>query len=199
MAKKSKKFLVDLKGLILKYQQTNDREVFSKILIGVDGLIINTIIKLKRQRKYLRRVENQELYQVGVVALYSALAKIPETEVTEKIPAWIVAYIKSHVLSTFYYMQKEIPIGEIKFGLVTPPVDYALYMVKSDYQDIVSSGVITEAEDRLLRDRFFNDRTLKEIANDCGLTDSTISEKILRITSKIQLFIKRATIRRQAR
>lgn len=192
--RRSSQFLIDLRDQIAEYQKTKDKAVFHNILRKTDNLIVTTVLKWKQRRGYLKRVEGQELYHIGVVAMQDAITKMPADEDPNKVPAWIVAYIKARLKSLFQHREKEFP-SERKdwspLSIERNEPDVASLMIVAEYEEIVATGVLSEKEDLLLRERILEGRLLREIAKDRGVTDSYISAKLHRIYNKLRRFIRK--------
>ena len=179
--------------MVLQYQQTKDPVVFGKILKRVDALIIRVISSLKKRTLYIKDVELEELYQIGILGVYAATKTSPTSEKAEKFPLRIASYIESNIRLVFEYRSKKEVINQEKFN----DKDFCfekdnLSIEFFDLLDIMTQMYIRKQlsydEVKLLYDRFFKQQSFASLEHSYGISHEWIRLKIIKILRRIRKF-----------
>jgi DNA-directed RNA polymerase specialized sigma24 family protein len=183
-----------LRDLVSEYQRTQDDEMFKKILTKTHLLILHVVHQLRHHYKHLRNEALDSLYHTGAVGIYKATFRIPTKEDPEKIPAWLVSYIKNEILQAFPH-PRVINASELE-EIWVPPEEGLCQENTSECLDgvfkrMLNDNVISQEELELIILHQIQKLPLNEIAAMRGLCSDTISSRIhdslLRIKHRIRM------------
>lgn len=194
-----------LKELALEFVSSEDPLIFAKILKRVEYLLLYTIHKVRIAKPYLKKVEQQDLYQTAVIGLYRALLKVKEDEPGSKLIYKITRYIGNEIAKDFkrtgkitvpysisdvafqvhlYFTdmsQFQAHIRRIEDKLVEDAAVYKnleMGFIRERFSKLLGEGVISFDEFEMLVMRFVDDMTYKDIAKQFGSSSVTVSKRI---------------------
>ena len=176
------------KQLMLEYQQRHDPAIFVKILKRTDKLLLHTILRLSRTKPHLQKVGMQELYHEAIIALGKAALSIKETEQDRYVPARIVAYITSEIRATYPYQDPKLLKRNVRKQVSEVSEDISAL---SDLIDLEQGlQCLSKSEKELIHERFYLDKTLKEIGKRMGLSYPAVGARIQKILTKLRKKLK---------
>jgi RNA polymerase sigma factor (sigma-70 family) len=182
--------LSNVREAVVRYKLTGYKKDFAVVLALVDNLIIHTVLKLRNRHRVLQNVSTQELYHAGIISLYDALDKMPQNVSEEKVPLWIVAYIKSHIRRDYIYLEKEVQgVGEKHESKAQNDVilnNIAVY--DYDLLTLTKLKIINPTEKNLLLARFLDGKKRQNIAKIFHVSEQTISYRTYKAMEKIRAF-----------
>lgn len=184
-----------LKDLVTEYQKTSDPVVFSQILLRTDRLVYWTVHQMRRRFWYLRYENMNDLYQTGVVGVYKAALKIPDTEDPKKIPSWFVSYIRNEVLTSF---SRPHPVHLSELEEVWAPAkepdplhENAAECLEVLFKRMLDAKIVSEEEVELIQLNKIRKLSLDTIAVEKGVCSDTVRSRIsgalLRIQYKVRM------------
>ena len=191
-----------LRPLVTKFQETKDAAIFNGILARVDNLILYTIHKYVRCRRYLWHVNKQELYHAAIIGVYRAVLTARDCEDGGKITARIIAYIKSNIRLHFGYYQKE-------YEWISMDTKFAKYMIESrliqsdedvykklesefineKFNKLIADGILTAIEYTALYSRFAEHKNYKDVGAILSCSGVTACKRIHAILSRIRSLV----------
>jgi len=173
------------KALILEYQEERKEEQFALLLARFDKYLLYVIHELRRKWKYLQSEELQELYHTSILGFHKGLIAFkPHLPVTMIIPV-LKAYIKSEMVINYSYKDKEICFGqgsEIDLQTTTENAISASLVLSF----IAEREDLSQKEKDLIKMRFEEELTIKEIAVKHNVTVGAIYQKLNRTLKKIR-------------
>ncbi len=182
-----------LRDLISEYQKTVDPEMFARILQRIDRLVYRVIHQLRSMYRYLRNEDINDLYQTGITGVYKSLLRIPVDENPEKIPAWLVSYIKSEILSSFPkpHSVSASQLEEVWAPTEEDPVrDNADVCLEGLFKRMLEEGVVTQEEIELLRLNKIRGLSMDVIGVMKDVCRDTIKSRIHRALARIQYKVR---------
>jgi len=172
--------------LILRYQKTQDNELYTLLLAKYDRYLISLVSTLKRRYKYLRNEPLIDLYHTAIIGFSKALTKLKPVVTPGLVIHVIKAYVKAEIRKEFesrkYEMGKEIEESMEsrnsfkEFTKMTDSISVHL---------ITSSSVLTKSERLLLSLRFSDDLTLREISDKTKKSPQSVHYAIKQILKKL--------------
>lgn len=181
-----------LRGYVLQYQQTRDPKVYAKILKRMDSLLIKTINVLKRKRHYLRDIELEELYQIGITGLYRAILTSPANEKADAFPARVIAYIDLDTWLAFSYKDRPEEatwvLGENDV-IYEDNTDINVLEVRDLITQMYTEKLLSYYDIVLLKDRFFEQQSLKVLGHNRGISHEWVRQQIMKIMDKMREYI----------
>lgn len=186
-----------LKDLILRYQQTKDKGIFSRILKRCDGLLI-AIINRNLWRKGLENYNARELYHAAIIGLHRAVMTSPIDEHPDKVVARIVAYVKLELSNQF---EREQPSETLQ-----DPTLIHLRSKREDIQDpayiqcefslvmellkkAVKEGILTEKELEAYLQRKMYEVGYYQIGQMLNLSRDAARKRLLVIEERLQKWL----------
>lgn len=181
-----------LKDLILRYNAGNaefteagENKTFMEILVIVDKLLLYWVWKFKKQYKFLRVLENQDLYQTSICSVSKAIKGVtPDFERTTIIKR-LYGYVRRNILKkALMYHEKEKAFSylpECFLQIYEETVDDSHVrrnLIMEDFfkklEDMIESGEIKKKNLFVLYFRHYLDFSFKEIANIYGKSENSV-------------------------
>jgi len=181
------------KELVKRYQETDDPETFRLLLARFDRYILYVLYQLKKNYSYLKNEEMQELYHTGILGFNKGIKAFKLHLHVSLLLLVIKAYIKSEIKQTYSYKNKEIYGGVIP--LVTNNLEknenkLFAFIIK---ESLFSSNKLNNGEKELLKLRYGDDLTIKEISKKLGMRPITLYKKYERLVVKMKSIIFKET------
>lgn len=176
----------EVKTLISDYQECPTSETFSLLLLKFDKLLVYIILKMRKKLAWLREVELEDLYHTAILGFAIALKKIPKDCKPSKVPAYISAYVKAEIKKMYRYLCRE------EAGLGEPPdIDTVLEPVEGPvlldgFEMALDSANLSEMEKECLRKKFYESKSLNEIAVELGIKVSRVYRRVRRGLRKLK-------------
>lgn len=184
-----------LKELVTEWKLSDDGSkkksvAFKKILSRVDRLLIDRVMKLKRTRRGLERVENQDLYQSAIIGLYRGINSAKDKDSGDTIQARILSYIneeiKKHWLGKRHRMPLVDPQEVSRLGYCEDPDP----QIESDeilnkVFEMVSNGELPKDDFEMLIEWAIHKRTYSDIGKSRGIRYGVVSKKIKALKREI--------------
>jgi len=179
-----------VKELILRYKKLRTQVHFEEILTVVDNLVLKIVHKSRKKAYYIKHISIADLYQTAIIALYKAIEKIPDDEDSNKIPAWISAYILADIRKTYHYLTRET------FSTDKDPEYlgrlHSFYMFDQfmlfDVQDFFKRKIITSLEYESIKKHYFEGKRFSEIgkSENKRVKGSVVQNRIQRAFPKMR-------------
>lgn len=174
--------------LIYDYQENPTKETFSLLLLKFDKLLVYIILKLRKRFAWLREVDLRDLYHTAILGFAIALKKIPEKCNSNKIPAYISAYVKAEIRKAFSYKRREIDgFGEPP-DLGTIEIDRTPVFLE-DFEKALENAGLSEMEKECIRKKFCEFKTLNEISIELGIKMSRVYRRIQRGMKRLRKYL----------
>lgn len=190
-----------LKDLVFKFKETQDQNVFCKILKRIDDLIVFVVNKFVIKHPQYNNVDHQALYNSAIVGLYRGIATAKRSEPPMKIQARLIAYMKCEMLSTCRKVIEKANVTNIIIGMGDTVVsgetvyhDLEVEFLGKRYQKLIDNGIITQLEFDILNMRFVDRAKIKEIAVRIGRHTEWVRRKINDSLNRIRFELRRKNL-----
>lgn len=190
-----------LRDLVTQYQTAEDpvtkSNVFKRILMRVDRLLISKATQMQSMRMQLRNIDPQDLYQCAIVGLYRALEGVKNSYTGDNIQARILSYVKEEIRKTYLGKKRRmftidpsiIVDADIhgEYGGVEIPeftrmeIDELIAGIKR----MVENKEIARDDFEMLVDSAVNGLSFSEIGRRRHLHYTTVSGKVKRVKEAI--------------
>jgi hypothetical protein len=178
---------------VLEYRKTSNPIIFAQLLKRLDGLLLHTIFKLKRNKSYLKRIEEQDLYHTAILGLHDAIRSMPEIEPVDDFPMRVISYIKSNIRKEFARWGRKEFLGGNLTDFAVEDINLNRFPLQYDVQRLlekmVSQKLLESHELELLTERLIQGRYHKEIAEKKGILPQTASRQFSRCLAKVRLYL----------
>ena len=178
-----------VKDLANEYKRTLDQTYFCRILKRIDPLLTSNIVKLKKLRKYLRNVSQEELYSCAIIGVYAAIQESSEDQDPEEFKIRILYHVSNQIYHYLPQRRREIVVENVAdSGVVDPPISESNPVLIKFLSELITRGVITQAEFVLLCRRILDGLYHKDLAKEFGMTEVGMLKKLRRIVRKIHAY-----------
>ena len=198
------------KDLIIKYQQTNDEEIFALLLAKYDLYIVKNVSRLKKNYKHLQNEDIKELYHIGIIAFSNTLKKFNpnsncnfimiaikrsiEKEIARyykyKINEGIIPryldddFVKKSSYKSLLFKYRESELGD--FDKVSDKISFSI---------ITSSHILSDHEKQLLELKFIQGKVSEDISKILDIPSSTIRYQIRGAITKLRKALKKSDVK----
>jgi len=186
------------KKLILEYQQTKNKDLFSLLLARYDRYLVNLVWKFRKNYSFLANESGAELYQIAVVAFAKFLEKFKKKASSQLIIPVIKAYVKAAFFSAYNYKRYEYnsEVNPSVFGFFQDENDKDKEEVENlenrlAVHFLLKSQVLTKKEKALLKMRFIKGLTLRQIARKRHKSKVFVHKRIKKCLTKLKKEVKK--------
>ena len=173
------------KELFLEYKETKDAKLFELLLLKYDRFIIYSLHKFKKSHYCLADEDIQDLYQISILGFYKAILSVKPHHRVDKLNFRISSYIKRELRLAYDYKKKKFK-GKIIWD--QDPLDQFNRNLKSISMNVMISTMdLTEKERQILRLRFIENKTYKEIGKAFSMSIMGASKCLAKILEKMRV------------
>jgi len=176
------------KKLFLEYQKTRDKKLFELILLKYDRFIIFSVRKFKKSHYCLIGEDLQDLYQVSILGFYKAILSVRRHHRVDKLNFRISSYIKKELRMAYDYKKKKFSGDVIWDKDPTDKFEKDLQGISMNL--IINTMILSEKERQIIKMRFVEERTYKEIGKVFSMTPIGVSKNIARTIEKLRMKLK---------
>jgi RNA polymerase sigma factor (sigma-70 family) len=187
---------------IREFQQTGGSEEFLKVLFLIERLILRMIHQERRKSYSLNRLDLEDLYQIGVISLYEALAKFRiELSSIYSLPRYLQGYLKKNL---WKYAKAEnryiccgLQIGRfVKSNTCHQAADKQRehrqreWLIEDALRRLKEGKGLSTEDEAMLKMRYEEGLKYKEIAEKAGRSEECVKKRVLRLRAKIKGILK---------
>jgi RNA polymerase sigma factor (sigma-70 family) len=195
-------FPYHLDSYVRDFQKTGSTECFQNILVSIELLIVRMIHQERRKSSMLSRLDFKDLYQIGVVSLYEALAKFRiELSSIYSLPRYLQGYLKKNLWKFATDENKYVCCGTdigtfekhdncYQTGEKQKEYKYRGWMVKDALQKLKESGKIGPEDEKMFNMRHYDGLRYKTIAEKAGRGEYCVKKRISRLRDKIKVLLE---------
>jgi len=177
------------KKLFLEYQKTRDKKLFELILLKYDRFIIFSVHKFKKSHFCLIGEDLQDLYQVSILGFYKAILSVRRHHNVEKLNFRISSYIKKELRMAYDYKKKKFKGNVIWDQDPSDRFEQDLRSISMNL--IINTMSLSERERQMLKLRFIEEKTYKEIGKVFSLTPMGVSKSLEKTIKKLRIKLKK--------
>lgn len=181
-----------IQELALQYRNSASTELFERILVRVDNLVLSVVHKCLSIYPHLLLEDLDDVYNVALIGLHNGLLKVKETETIDQTIARLIAYIKCAIKVEFPY--KPLPEAYIRTQNqvdLTDPGDSVFSELEYEFiqealQHLVDEDILTQKELDLVNLRYRDDLSCGLIAKHLETTEGTVRKHVQDALLRIQ-------------
>ena len=190
--------------VMLEYRETRDPKTFNILLARFDKYILYLINNYRRQTKFLAGEDPQELYHIGILGFYRCLLSGNTTTSAKYLLLRISSYVVTELRRRHIHKVREkLNSNSIEDIQEENQVDFQERAVENheSYLNTLSADLLLEAlcltkhESRLLRLKYYEGKTFRQVAREVGLAYSTVYIHITKALAKLKKYANKGELR----
>jgi RNA polymerase sigma factor (sigma-70 family) len=191
-------FPENLEYFMREFQRTREPWYWHKVLARVNKLMMKMIWQERKRYKELEEVENQDLYQIAVIALYDALLKFDFKKGSlHYFPRYLQGYIRNGIKVVIREQRRYVPCGisaalfeDYKQSCETARVQkewiIKRFIVAQVVEGMIKQGKLKREHWDMFVMRYEMDMTYKEIAEKARKSKTWIIHVVVRTEKQLR-------------